>query len=86
MKYHCDQRVDLHGMRGDEAERRVRELIALSASRGRTILIIHGVGHGILRERIRRMVRNMPEVRDVRFGEDCLLPGLGGVTEILIRE
>ena len=71
-------------MRGDEAVERVQRILTATANRGKVVLIIHGLGHGILRNRIRAELPQMPEVRDIRYGEDCLLPGLSGVTEVLL--
>lgn len=46
-----DVRLDLHGMFSEEAMRKVEKTIA--ANPGRSILVIHGHGTGILRNAVR---------------------------------
>ena len=73
-----DVTLDLHGATGDEA---VTRLTAVLADREvRTLLIVHGKGGGILRQRVRAFLRQCPEVREIRHGEDARLPGGDGVT------
>lgn len=66
--------LDVRGMRGDEALQAltyfIDDALQFSASRVR---ILHGTGHGILREIIRQQLRATPGVKsfadeDVRFG------------------
>ena len=68
------QELDVRGMRGDEALQALiyfmDDAFQFSASRVR---ILHGTGHGILRELIRKQLKATPGVRsfadeDVRFG------------------
>ena len=68
------QELDIRGMRGDEALQALTyfldDAMQFSASRVR---ILHGTGHGILRELVRQQLRAIPGVKsyadeDVRFG------------------
>ena len=68
------QELDVRGMRGDEALQALTyfldDAVQFSASRVR---ILHGTGHGILRELIRQQLKATPGVKsfadeDVRFG------------------
>lgn len=72
LKFH--QELDVRGMRGDEALQALTyfldDAVQFSASRVR---ILHGTGHGILRELIRQQLKATPDVKsfadeDVRFG------------------
>lgn len=71
---HFSTELDVRGMRADEALQAVTyfidDALQFSASRVR---ILHGTGHGILRELIRKMLKANPAVisavdEDVRFG------------------
>ena len=77
-----DVRLDLHGMYSEEAMRKVEKTIA--ANPGRSILVIHGHGTGVLRNSVRNALRmhRLPLVRAYVFGEDINAPGLDGVTVI----
>ncbi len=68
------QELDVRGMRGDEALQALTyfldDAMQFSSSRVR---ILHGTGHGILRELIRQQLKSTPGVKsfadeDVRFG------------------
>lgn len=74
-------KLDLRGARVEDA------LVALEArisavllAGGEQLEIIHGVGTGALRDAVRRKLRELPEVRDVRVAEE---PGREGVTYAL---
>ncbi|MDD3470255.1 MAG: Smr/MutS family protein [Thermoguttaceae bacterium] len=84
-KIRYDIMVDLHGLRGSEAEQKIRNLLTATANRRKSVLIVHGVGQGILRERIRHLLQDLPQVLEFRPGEDYLLPGLSGVTAVWLR-
>ena len=77
-----DVRLDLHGLFSEEAMRKVEKTIA--ANPGRSILVIHGHGTGVLRNAVRSALQahRLPMVRDYVFGEDINAPGLDGVTVI----
>lgn len=77
-----DVRIDLHGMYAEEAMKKVER--AISANPGRSILVIHGHGTGVLRNAVRSALqaRRLPMVRAYVFGEDINAPGLDGVTVI----
>ena len=81
--YDADIVLDLHGMKPDEAEMLVQR--KCRDSHGKSIMIIHGRGSGILRERIRSWGRNSALVRRVVSGEDGLLPGGCGVTVFFLK-
>ncbi len=71
-------KLDLRGARVEDA------LVALEARISAVLLaggdqleIIHGVGTGVLRDAVRRKLRELPEVREVRSANE---PGREGVT------
>jgi DNA mismatch repair protein MutS2 len=71
-------KLDLRGARVEDA------LVALEAricavllAGGDQLEIIHGVGTGALRDAVRRKLRELPEVREVRTADE---PGREGVT------
>ncbi|NBO51965.1 MAG: hypothetical protein EBU83_00800 [bacterium] len=71
-------RLDLRGARVEEALAALEERIsAVLLAGGDHLEIIHGVGTGALRDAVRRRLRELPEVRDVRASTD---PGAEGVT------
>jgi len=74
-------KLDLRGARVEDA------LVALEARISAVLLaggdqleIIHGVGTGALRDAVRRKLRELPEVREVRSADE---PGREGVTVAL---
>lgn len=77
-----DVQIDLHGMYSEEAMRKVERTI--TANPGRSILVIHGHGTGVLRSAVRNALQahRLPMVRAYVFGEDINAPGLDGVTVI----
>ena len=79
----AEEAVDLHGMTGEEAVRRLRTLIESGSAR--TVLAVHGKGEGVLRARARALLRGHPRVTEVRPGEAAGLPGGDGVTWFRIR-
>jgi DNA mismatch repair protein MutS2 len=71
-------KLDLRGARVEDA------LVALEARISAVLLaggdqleVIHGVGTGVLRDAVRRKLRELPEVREVRMADE---PGREGVT------
>lgn len=71
-------KLDLRGARVEDA------LVALEARISAVLLaggdqleVIHGVGTGALRDAVRRKLRELPEVREVRIADE---PGRDGVT------
>ncbi len=59
-----EEQLDLHGLRGDEAVRRLGHFVAqAAAARVRTVLVITGKGHrapggrGVLRQRVEQWIR-----------------------------
>ncbi len=75
----ADAEVDLHGLTADQAVQRLRSALA-AAPAGRTLLVVHGKGQGILRQRVRAFLRGQSAVREIRPGEEAGLPGGDGVT------
>ena len=77
-----DIRIDLHGMYSEEAMRLVERTI--TSNSGCSILVIHGLGSGILRNAVRGALKahRFPNVRMYVFGEDINAPGLDGVTVV----
>lgn len=68
------QKLDVRGMRADEALQAVTYFIddAIQFNIGK-VMILHGTGHGVLREMIRNYLKSSPVVKnfydeDVRFG------------------
>jgi dsDNA-specific endonuclease/ATPase MutS2 len=58
-----------------------KRTIALLLAGGERLEIIHGVGTGALRDAVRRRLRELSEVREVR---DADTPGRDGVTIALL--
>ena len=75
-------RLDLRGARVEDALSALETRIdALLLAGGERLEIIHGVGTGALRDAVRRRLRELPEVREVR---DADAPGRDGVTIALL--
>jgi len=75
-------RLDLRGARVEDALAALESRIdAVLLSGGERLEIIHGVGTGALRDAVRRRLRELPEVREVR---DADAPGRDGVTIALL--
>lgn len=71
-------KLDLRGARVEDALAALESRIsAILVAGGEQLEIIHGVGTGALRDAVRRKLRELPEVREVRIAED---PGREGVT------
>jgi DNA mismatch repair protein MutS2 len=75
-------KLDLRGARVEDAllalEARINDVLLAG---GEQLEIIHGVGTGALRDAVRRKLRELPEVREVRVPEE---PGREGVTYALL--
>jgi dsDNA-specific endonuclease/ATPase MutS2 len=83
LKTNYDIELDLHGMTYDEAVRKLESVIYF-APPGYSILVIHGVGGGVLREKLREYIRDNSFINDYYYGEDLNLPGGFGVTIIYL--
>jgi len=71
-------KLDLRGARVEEALAVLEARIsAVLLAGGEQIEIVHGVGTGALRDAVRRKLRELPEVREVRSADE---PGREGVT------
>jgi DNA mismatch repair protein MutS2 len=73
-----DATVDLHGKTAEAALRELADV--LNDNEIHTLLVVHGKGEGILRQRVRAFLRGHAEVREIRLGEEAGLPGGDGVT------
>jgi dsDNA-specific endonuclease/ATPase MutS2 len=80
LKFHYDIEVDLHGMFAEEALSRLENIVF--SNEGAGIMVIHGKGNGILREKARNWIKNCKRIKSVRYGEEANIPGLDGVTVI----
>ena len=83
MKTRYDIEIDLHGLNFEDAVRKIESVIYFESS-GCSILVIHGVGSGALREKVREYIRGNEFISDYLFGEDLNLPGGVGVTVIYL--
>jgi DNA mismatch repair protein MutS2 len=71
-------KLDLRGARVEDALMALEARIsAVLLAGGDQLEIIHGVGTGALRDAVRRKLRELPEVREVRTADE---PGREGVT------
>lgn len=76
---HGDGRLDIRGMRADDAERELRQFIDLLVLKGPpTGLVIHGHGSGVLRRLVQEVLRDHADVTGFRSG--TRLEGGEGVT------
>ena len=75
-------KLDLRGARVEDAlaalEARISSVLLAG---GEQLEVIHGVGTGALRDAVRRKLRELPEVREVRTVDE---PGREGVTIALL--
>lgn len=75
-------KLDLRGARVEDAlaalEARISSVLLAG---GEQLEVIHGVGTGALRDAVRRKLRELPEVREVRTADE---PGREGVTIALL--
>ena len=77
-------RIDLRGYRGEEALAAVQQLIDDACMMGqRQVTILHGKGSGILRERIRALLRDTPIVEE--FHDEAEDLGGAGVTVVTLK-
>ena len=75
-------KLDLRGARVEDALAALEARIsAVLLAGGDQLEIIHGVGTGALRDAVRRKLRELPEVREVRTADE---PGREGVTFALL--
>jgi dsDNA-specific endonuclease/ATPase MutS2 len=78
--FHFDLTLDFHGYTPDEAVKELEQ--AVYAHESASIMVIHGRGEGVLRQRLRDFALNCKMVRSCDFGEDINIPGLDGVSVI----
>lgn len=77
-------RIDLHGLRCETAIARIEAVIY--AQPATKLEIIHGCGHGILRQAIRDYLQECRVVERIVFGEEANLPGGSGITLVYTFE
>lgn len=66
---HPESRLDMRGMRVDDAERELRQFIDLLVLKGPpTGLVVHGHGTGVLRRMVREVLQSTPEIKTYRSG------------------
>ena len=80
VKTNFDIRLDFHGYNGDDAVYELEEELCESSSE--SILIVHGKGSGILRQRIRAYLKDCEYAIKVEYGELGNIPGGDGVTVV----
>lgn len=77
-------RVDLRGYRGEEALAAVQQLIDDACMVGqKQVTILHGKGSGILRERIRTLLQDLPIVESCHDGAEDM--GGAGITVVTLK-
>jgi dsDNA-specific endonuclease/ATPase MutS2 len=79
-KYYYDYTLDLHGYNLDDAIYELERV--MYSGKYRTILIVHGLGLGILKNGIRRYLKSNSFIKKYYFGENLNIPGREGVTLI----
>ena len=80
-KLNFKQKIDVRGMRGDEALQAVTYFIDDAIQVGESkVSILHGTGTGILRQLIREYLRTVPGVR--RFHDEHVQFGGAGITVV----
>jgi DNA mismatch repair protein MutS2 len=63
-------KIDVHGMNSEDACNTVRANLIAFRERGYSeVFIIHGKGQGILKKKIREMLRYLPFVKKIRSGK-----------------
>lgn len=72
------QKIDLHGCDCDHALWQLESI--LYRERGIRLEIVHGCGHGILRQAVRNFLITCPCIERIEFGEIENHPGGSGVT------
>ncbi|MDO5581525.1 MAG: Smr/MutS family protein [Planctomycetia bacterium] len=75
-----DAKIDLHGFTPEAALYRLERLCESGSLRGKSLLVIHGQGHGILRDKVRQWGKESRMIKKIWPGEEYFLPGGGGVT------
>ena len=77
-KYFYDYVLDLHGYILEDAIYELERV--LYSGRYRTILVVHGLGQGILKNGIRRYLKSNTFIKKYYFGEELNIEGREGVT------
>lgn len=77
-QYFYDITIDLHGYTLEDAVLELEKV--LYSGKHNTILVIHGVGSGILKNGLRDYLRSNSFIKRFYKGEEMNLPGGDGVT------
>jgi len=77
-----DVLLDYHGYTAEKALYELEEALYLHT--GRSVLVIHGRGGGVLKLKIREFLRTSQLPVSVEFGEELNLPGGDGVTAVYL--
>jgi dsDNA-specific endonuclease/ATPase MutS2 len=77
-----DYVLDLHGKSLDMALFELEKVIF--SREHKSIMIIHGHGEGILRNGIRKFLKECTYAKDIMYGEDMNVPGGSGVTIVYL--
>lgn len=83
-RFQADLTMNLHNMTAEAALWRLRRTLESGHYRGKTVLVIHGFGQGVLRQTVRDWANGSPLVKTVWPGEDFFLEGGGGVTALFL--
>jgi len=83
--FQADLTVNLHKMTAEAALWRLRQTLEPGYYQGKTVLVIHGVGQGKIRESVRNWGAKSPLVKTVWPGEDYFLEGGSGVTALFLK-
>jgi len=80
--FNYDHTLDLHGLDGLDAIRRLEDLMYRHVDA--SVMIIHGRGGGVLKALVRDFLKDNPYVKETQYGEDLNIPGGDGVTIIYV--
>ena len=80
--FNYDHTLDLHGLDGLDAIRRLEDLMYRHVDT--SIMIIHGRGGGVLKALVRDYLKGNPYVKETHYGEALNIPGGDGVTIIYV--
>ncbi|QSH42090.1 Smr/MutS family protein [Lentisphaerota bacterium ZTH] len=80
MNFNFDLEIDLHGKTVDDVIPTLEEMFFVNS--GKSIMIIHGRGSGILKKAVRDFVSSSTHIKGYAWGEDLNLPGSDGITVV----
>jgi len=79
-----DVKINLHGFKPDAALLHLSHTLESGRYHNCSVLVIHGYGQGILREKIRSWAKKSSLIKKIWNGEEYFLPGGGGVTLLFL--